>query len=669
MDSSRGALLFLCSILILIKQTATQPSFVYSFCSNENGNYTSKSTYEANLDHVLSSISSNTNIDNGFYPSSYGQDPDKVYAIGFCRGDLKPDVCRSCISDSVVPLIQLCPTQKEAIGWHDYCSLRFSDRSMFGIAESVPNFYTWNTKNVSDIDGYNEALKTLFDNMISEAAASSSFRKFAKTKAVAPDFSTLYAITECTPDLTEQDCRDCLGMIAAVLPQFSQGKAGGKAYTPSCNFRYETYAFFDLTAAAPALNLSKAAAPAPNLSKGKESNKIRTTIIIVVPSTVTVAILVISYYIFLKVRKRKDHLEITSNCFSSDEAVDKITSAESLQFDFGTIRVATDNFSDANKLGKGGFGTVYRGRLSNGQDIAVKRLSRNSGQGDLEFKNEVLLVAKLQHRNLVRLLGFCLEGNERLLVYEFLPNKSLDQHVFDPTKSADLDWERRYKIISGIARGLLYLHEDSRLRIIHRDLKTGNILLDDKMNPKIADFGMARMCAVDQTEGNTNRIVGTYGYMAPEYALFGQFSIKSDVFSFGVLILEIVSGKKITSFGGEGNIEYLLPYAWRNWQEGTASNLIDPLLIRDGRISYELTRCIHIGLLCIQENVADRPNMASVVYMLNSDSIGHDLPAPTQPASFLPSSTVRLGTSQMQLDINRKVTDQYEVSITELYPR
>ncbi|KAJ7967624.1 Receptor-like protein kinase [Quillaja saponaria] len=267
----------------------------------------------------------------------------------------------------------------------------------------------------------------------------------------------------------------------------------------------------------------------------KKSNTSRTVIAIVVP---IVACIVIFFFIFIYLRvKRKSwkNLEMDQ---------DEIGSTESLQFDFGTISAATDNFSDSNKLGQGGFGAVYKGRLTNGQEIAVKRLSRESGQGDQEFKNEVLLVAKLQHRNLVRLLGFCLERRERLLIYEFVPNKSLDYLLFDPRKRAQLDWERRYKIIGGIARGLLYLHEDSRLRIIHRDLKVSNILLDADMNPKISDFGMARLFVVDQTQGNTSRIVGTFGYMAPEYAMHGYFSVKSDVYSFGVLVLEIVSGKE-----------------------------------------------------------------------------------------------------------------------------
>ncbi|CAK8537782.1 unnamed protein product [Lathyrus sativus] len=296
-------------------------------------------------------------------------------------------------------------------------------------------------------------------------------------------------------------------------------------------------------------------------------------------------------------------------------------------FDVSSILKATNNFSFENKLGEGGFGPVYKGTMVDGQIIAVKRLSESSEQGLIEFKNEVILCAKLQHRNLVRVLGCCIEGEEKILLYEYMPKKSLDLFIFDSVQSKLLDWSMRFNILNGVARGLQYLHQDSRLRIIHRDLKASNILLDNEMNPKISDFGLAKMFGGDQIEGKTRRIVGTYGYMAPEYVINGFFSIKSDVFSFGVLLLEVISGKKNRPLTYHEHDHNLIWQAWRLWREGVPHELID-IGLKDTCVQNEALRCIQIGLLCVQHVPDYRPNMPHIIMMLGSEST---LPQPKEP--------------------------------------
>ncbi|KAK7405141.1 hypothetical protein VNO78_06339 [Psophocarpus tetragonolobus] len=319
-----------------------------------------------------------------------------------------------------------------------------------------------------------------------------------------------------------------------------------------------------------------------------------------------------------------------------------------------TIVTATDNFAIQNKIGEGGFGPVYKGTLVTGQEIAVKRLSRSSRQGTTEFKNEVKLIAKLQHRNLVKLLGCCVDQQDRMLVYEYMTNRSLDWLIFDDTKSKLLSWPKRFNIICGIARGLLYLHQDSRLRIIHRDLKASNVLLDDQMTPKISDFGIARIFGGDQTEGNTKRVVGTYGYMAPEYAADGLFSVKSDVFSFGILLMEIISGKRNRGFYLQNKSPNLVTHAWSLWKEGKALEMVDSN-IEDSCVVSEVLRCIQISLLCVQQHAEDRPVMSSVVLMLGCES---ELAEPKEPGFYVKNDpgTITFNTGRSEMFSTNEIT-------------
>ncbi|CAL8145431.1 unnamed protein product [Prunus armeniaca] len=515
--------------------------------------------------------------------------------------------------------------------------LRYSNESFFSTASESPGLFMWNTQNVSNVTDQNR-FNQLLATGVGEIAAEASNKdgKFATKEAKVSEFTSLYMLGQCTQDLSSGDCNWCL---LGATTQVPRRNAGGRALYPSCNLRFEVYPFYVLSSTAPEPALSPPPPPPPGSIKARpKGGRSRVPPSIFIGGSIAISVvLVASGYFFVRRRSIRKKYNTAPNQENGRNDYDT-KSVESLQFDLGTIETATNKFSENNKLGEGGFGVVFKGTLANGQEIAVKRLSKSSKQGVQEFKNEVALVAKLQHRNLVRLLGFCLEGEETILIYEYVPNRSLDCFLFEYKKREQLDWSHRCMIIGGIARGILYLHEDSRLRVIHRDLKASNILLDGNMNPKISDFGMARMFGVDdQTQGNTKRIVGTYGYMAPEYAMEGLYSVKSDVFSFGVLLLEIIMGRRnFLGFHRTNSAPTLIGYAWQLWNETKGLELMDPLL-KDSCSPNEFLRYIHIGLLCVQEDANKRPAMSSVVLMLKSET--SSLSRPEKPAFFTGRST------------------------------
>ncbi|MCD9559965.1 hypothetical protein HAX54_018346 [Datura stramonium] len=300
-----------------------------------------------------------------------------------------------------------------------------------------------------------------------------------------------------------------------------------------------------------------------------------------------------------------------------------------IAYDYSVLAAATNNFSLANKIGHGGFGNVYKGVLETGVEIAVKKQDVTSRQGVKEFVNEVKLIARLQHRNLTKLLGYCIHGIEKFLVYEFMANNSLDRFIFDPARRGTVTWSMRFSIIKGIAKGLVYMHHNSRLTIIHRDLKASNVLLDREMTPKISDLGVSRVFKED-VEERTQYIVGTRGYMPPEYIENGHYSTKLDVFSFGILVLEIVSGQKNWSYRHPIYDIGLASYAWRIWNEGKAIELLDPLIEKPGDWN-EVLGCILVGLLCCQRRAQDRPSMVQVVSLLEEDEMARLNCVPLEP--------------------------------------
>ncbi|CAD6221572.1 unnamed protein product [Miscanthus lutarioriparius] len=552
--------------------------------------YTTGSTYQLNLDRLSATLPTNASR-SLFATAAVGAAPaDTVYALALCRGDSNGSACESCVAAAFPEAQQLCGLDEDVAVFYDDCSLRYSGHDLLANDTSRVNLtMIINQANVSApaVKEFDAAVSVLL-NATSDYAAMNSSRRFATGEDAGSGGgggtsssyypATIYGLAQCTPDMSPADCRSCLHDMIALTPQYLSGRQGGRIIGVRCNFRYELNKFFNGN---PTLRLQTpfGRAPAPDNATpttvtpgGRKRNRMKIVLAITLPLVALMLAVTIFCLCFWRGGPEREHAPPYS---TKPEDIEGIGS---LLLDLSTVRAATDNFADSNWIGEGGFGAVYKGVLPDGQQIAVKRFSCSSGQGIQELKNELVLVSKLQHKNLARLVGVCLQEHEKLLVYEYMPKRSIDTILFDPEKSKELDWGRRLKIIKGIARGLNYLHEDSQLKIIHRDLKASNILLDSDYTPKISDFGLARLFGGDQSQEATKSVVGTYGYMAPEYAMLGHYSIKSDVFSFGVLILEILTGRRSSGSYNLDESADLISLVWDHWTAGTIVEIMDSSL-------------------------------------------------------------------------------------------
>ncbi|CAN6684350.1 unnamed protein product [Malus baccata var. baccata] len=303
--------------------------------------------------------------------------------------------------------------------------------------------------------------------------------------------------------------------------------------------------------------------------------------------------------------------------------IDEVSGIHNVKlFTYKELRIATEDFSPANKIGEGGFGSVYKGQLKDRKFAAIKVLSAESRQGVKEFLTEIDVISKIKHENLVELFGCCVEGNQRILVYNYLENNSLEQNLIGGSSTLQFSWRTRREICNGIACGLAFLHEEVRPHIIHRDIKASNILLDKDLMPKISDFGLAKLIPPNMTHVST-RVAGTIGYLAPEYAIRGQLTRKADIYSFGVLLMEIVSGRCNTNTRLPIDEQYLLERTWKLYERRELVGLVDTSL--DGDFdAEEACRFLKIGLLCTQDSPKLRPSMSTVVKMLKGEKVVDD---------------------------------------------
>ncbi|GLJ35378.1 hypothetical protein SUGI_0711500 [Cryptomeria japonica] len=610
-------------LLFFVIKISSVISYTWPFCNN-GSTFTDGSPYSANLNQVMTGLFRSIPKSSGFDTSSSGQAPNKVYGLLQCIGTVSVKKCLECAQQSNNSFKEVCPNYKAGLILKDDCFLRYDNYSFFSQVDLNP-YYSWERPDISaNMDDFKATTFSLLYNL-SSLAYNPSYKGLAMGSANYSTSGSVYGLVQCWRSLSIKDCKECLFQARNVLEDCCSGKGGAQTMSKSCMVRFDISQFFDTTQSAPVPTNSTP--PKGEIQFEKKYSKA-----LIITIGVAGGLILALFICLIAIIKRQGpgnfvrlETQLTHNkerCACFPESGFLLDDQQHFIISLKTLAEATQNFHEHNKLGERSFGPVYKGTTIDGKEIAVKKLSRRCSQGNTEFINEVKLMANLDNRNLVKLLGCCAEGDERLLVYKYFPSRTLDTLLFHPEKRKQLDWQKRYNVIFGIARGLLYLHQDSNLTIIHGDIKACNIMLDEELKPKIVDFGLVRLFPGDKTR------IQTDGYMAPEYATHGQLSVKADVYSFGVLMLEIVSGRKIKDCNLPHETENLLDWAWRLHRGGDVLPMVESTIV-ESFLKEQVQRCIHVGLLCVQSDATVRPDMWKVNVMISTSSV--PLPNPARP--------------------------------------
>ncbi|KAG9130131.1 hypothetical protein Leryth_019949 [Lithospermum erythrorhizon] len=557
-----------------------------------------------------------TNNKFGYYAENATE--MSIYALAHCYEDLSQNDCLLCYAAARTRIPRCLPAISARL-FLDGCLIRYDNYSF--AHESIDQ--SKDTKNCSSETGpsvdndegavFKKDAEGLIDNVTSSALGSGGGYAVRGSKGV-------YGLAQCWKTLSKSGCEDCLRKAGQDL-KTCLPKREGKALYTGCYLRYSTSKFYNDP-------------PRTNDDDSDAKKGMKVGIALGVAAFLMICAFA-TYAGCVRIKKSKQELKNLGR-------ISNLYHKSNLNFKYENLEKATNYFDDSRKLGQGGAGSVFKGTLPNGNVVAVKRLFFNTRQWVDEFFNEVNLISGIQHKNLVKLLGCSIEGPESLLVYEFVPNKSLDQYLFDKEKVKILSWKERFNIIVGTAEGLAYLHGGSEIRIIHRDIKSSNLLLDENLNAKIADFGLARHFAADKTHLSTG-IAGTLGYMAPEYIVKGQLTEKADVYSYGVLVLEIVCGRKNIAFQEDSGS--LLQSVWKLYESNKLVEAVDPNL-NDDFPPNEAAEVLTIALLCTQASVVSRPSMPQVLQMLTDKN--RPIPSPNQPP-FLNASMLATGSRPISI--------------------